>query len=300
MKILVTGGSSTVGKHLLRTLPESIYFSSSDCDLTDYKQTHKLFQLVQPDVVVHLAALAGGIKDNIARPVDYLEQNLLINTNTIKAAYSVGTRRLIALSSTCAYPDVVNSYPMVEDDMFQGPPAASNFGYAYSKRCMVTQIESYNQQFNTEFCYITPSNLYSELDTHTQDRAHYVTALLDKIAEQEEIGGTVLSLLGTGRPLRQFTYAGDIAELIKLMISTGTYKSFNASNPEVYSIDELARITLNALDKAHWSIVYSDPSMDGQYRKDVSNAKMARFFPNFVFTSFADGVKKAYITRNKL
>lgn len=298
MKIIVTGGSSTVGKHLKQIMPEAIYLCSKDCDLTKYEDTLRLFNKVKPNIVIHLAALVGGIKDNISRPVDYLEQNVLINTNTIKAAHNVGVTNLIALSSTCIYPDVVDVYPMTEKDIFNGPPTPTNFSYAYSKRCMIAQIEAYNQQYGTKYCYITPSNLYSELDTHKQERAHYVTALLDKIIEQDSRQGSNLSLLGTGKPLRQFTYAGDIAEIIKLMIESDTYESFNVSNPETHSIGELALITLNALNKRHWTITYEHPEMDGQYRKDVSIQKMKEFFPNFTFTKFADGVKKAYIKRS--
>jgi GDP-L-fucose synthase len=297
MIILVTGGSSTVGKHLKKVLTPSthtIYLTSADCDLTDYSQTLGLFKRVSPDVIVHLAALVGGIQDNMNRPVDYLEQNLLINTNVIKAGYACEVRRLIALSSTCTYPDSVTRYPMVEEDMFQGPPPPTNFEYAYSKRCMVTQIEAYNRQYGTKYCYITPSNLYSELDTHTKSKAHYVTALIDKILEQDLVSGSTIKLLGTGKPLRQFTYAGDIADILKIMIVNGINESFNVSNPETYSIGELATITLEALDKGHWSIVYESPHMDGQYRKDVSIDRMSKIIPDYKFTKFANGIKKVY------
>jgi len=300
MNIVVTGGSSTVGKHLKQLLPQAHYITSSDCDLTDYRATLSLFNSLRPDVVIHLAALVGGIQDNIQRPVDYLEQNLLINTNTIKASYECGTRKLIALSSTCAYPDKVSTYPMTEEAMFEGPPTPTNFGYAYSKRCMIAQIEAYNAQHNTEYCYIIPSNLYSELDVHVKEKAHYVTALLDKILEQESNNSTNLMLLGTGRPLRQFTYAGDIAEILTLMIKKNLYKSFNVSNEETYTIHQLAEITLRSLDKAHWTISYTDPNLDGQYRKDVSIAKMRQFISDFNFTKFAKGIKKVYIEKKKL
>jgi GDP-L-fucose synthase len=294
MKILVTGGTSTVGKHLKQILPQAIYHSSKDCDLTDYNQTLKIFKDISPNIVIHLAGLVGGIQDNINRPVDYLEQNLLINTNVIKASYKTNVNKLIALSSTCSYPDKVDNYPMTEEDTFQGPPSPTNFGYAYSKRCMISLIEAYNKQYNTNYCYITPSNLYSELDTNKQMKAHYVTALIDKIIEQDLIGGTTINLLGTGKPLRQFTYAGDVADIIKIMVNNNVNKSFNVSNPETYSINELADIALKTLNKSHWNIIYSSPELDGQYRKDVSIAKMNKILPNFTFTKFTDGIKKVY------
>jgi GDP-L-fucose synthase len=297
MKILVTGGSSTIGKHLQILLPEAMYLSSQDCDLTDFNQTQKIIQSIQPDWIIHLAALVGGIEDNIQRPVEYLEQNILINTNVIKAAYQANVQKMIAMSSTCVYPDKVESYPMKEEDMFSGPPTPTNFNYAYSKRCMIAHIESCNKQFGTRYCYITPSNLYSELDTHKQHRSHYITALLDKIHEQELKGSTTINLLGTGKPLRQFTYAEDIARIITLMIKQDIQESFNVSTPEVFTIDELARITLQSLDKKDWTITYSNPLMDGQYRKDVSIEKFQNIFPQFQFTKFAEGIKRVYIKR---
>jgi GDP-L-fucose synthase len=188
---------------------------------------------------------------------------------------------------------------MVEEDIFKGPPTPTNFGYAYSKRCMISLIDAYNKQYNTKYCYITLSNLYSELDTHRNGKAHYVTALLDKIIEQEKLGGTTLQLLGTGKPLRQFTYAGDVAAILKMMAHDSIDKSFNVSNPETYTIHELATMTLEALDKKDWNVVYSSPELDGQYRKDVSITKMKEIIPNFVFTKFAEGIKKVYSLRKK-
>ncbi len=302
MIVLVTGGTSTVGKHLkkiLHPLTQAIYHNSNICDLSNYDQTLKTIREISPDIIVHLAGVVGGIQDNINRPVDYIEQNLLINTNVIKAAYAVGTKRLITLSSTCAYPDKLDNYPMIEEDMFKGAPTLTNFGYAYSKRCMISLIEAYNKQYNTRYCYITPSNLYSELDTHKNTKAHYVTALLNKIIEQEKVGGTTIQLLGTGKPLRQFTYAGDIAAIIKVMILDNIDKSFNVSNPETYTINELATITLEILGKQDWKIVYDSPELDGQFRKDVSIAKMKKYLPDFEFTKFADGIKRVYIEKKK-
>jgi len=297
MKILVTGGTSTIGKHLQQIMPQATYLSSKDCDLTNYEDTLKVFTEIKPDVVIHIAALVGGIQDNIARPVEYLEQNILLNTYTIKAAYEVGASRLIALASTCIYPDIMNSYPMKEEDIFTGPPALTNFNYAYSKRCMIAQIEAYNKQYGTKYCYITPSNLYSELDTHKKSRAHYVTALLDKIIAQEESGNKEVNLLGTGSPLRQFTYSGDIAKILYLMVEEGITESFNVANPENYTIDQLAKITLTSLNKTDWTISYSHPEMDGQQRRDVSIEKMLKIFPNFSFTKFGDGIKSSYIKK---
>ena len=294
MNILVTGGTSTLGKHLKQFLPNAIYLSSKDCNLIDYDATLKTFSSYNPDIIIHLAALVGGIIDNINRPVEYLENNIYINTNVIKCAYKVGVKKLIALSSTCIYPDNHPVYPMEEKHMFDGPPTSTSFYYAYSKRCMVSQIDAYNKQYNTEYCYISPSNLYSELDTHKLERAHFITALLNKIINQEKIKSTQVNLIGTGKATRQFTYAGDVAKLIKMMVDNNIYQSFNVSNPQIISINDLAKNTLKILNKENWNIKYNHPEMDGQLKKAVSIDKMLTLFPNFTFTEFGDIIKLIY------
>lgn len=294
MNILVTGGTSTLGKHLKQFLPDAVYLSSKDCNLIDYKSTLKTFSSYNPDIVIHLAALVGGIKDNISRPVEYLENNIYINTNVIKCAYKVGVKKLIALSSTCIYPDNHPIYPMKEQHMFDGPPTSTSFYYAYSKRCMVSQIDAYNKQYNTEYCYISPSNLYSELDTHRLERAHFITALINKVINQEKIKSTQVNLIGTGKATRQFTYAGDVAKLIKMMIDNNIYQSFNVSNPQIISINDLAKDILKILNKEDWKIKYKYPEMDGQLKRAVSIDKMMALFPDFTFTEFGDIIKLIY------
>ena len=148
MRILVTGGNGLVGKHLQEVLPDATYISSKDCDLTESYQVHRLMYKKRPDVVIHLAARVGGILDNINYPVDYLEENIMINTNVLRKCHQFGVERVISILSTCIYPDVVDTYPLKEEILFNGPPPPDNFAYAMSKRCMATQIDSYKKQYN--------------------------------------------------------------------------------------------------------------------------------------------------------
>ena len=131
-RILITGGSGMVGKHLQEIIPDAIYISSKQGDLRDIKYTTWLFSCYEPDVVVHLAAKVGGIQDNIKYPSEYFDDNVLINTNVLKSCYKYKTKQFIGVISTCAYPDVVSSYPMTEKDLFSGPPAKTNFSYGYA------------------------------------------------------------------------------------------------------------------------------------------------------------------------
>tara|TARA_R110000824_G_scaffold285986_2_gene474111 strand:- start:670 stop:1554 length:885 start_codon:yes stop_codon:yes gene_type:complete len=290
MKILVTGGTGMVGKHLQKILPNAVYVGSKDYDLRDRLEVEILFQTHKPTHVIHLAAKVGGIQDNISKPAEYFDDNILINTNVLKMSHIYNVNKFIGILSTCIYPDVVEDYPMTEEDLFIGPPAKTNFSYGYAKRCLAVQIDAYNQQYGTSYNYLIPCNLYSEYDNFEHgSKMHFITALLKKIKGSNK----ELDLLGTGKPLRQFMYAGDLARVIKEVIDKDITESFNVACLENYSIDELARKTLGALNKNHY-IKYIKPEMDGQYRKDVSSEKMLKYIPNFEFTKLEDIIKKVY------
>jgi|TARA_R110000744_G_scaffold196535_2_gene315785 GDP-L-fucose synthase len=289
-KILITGGTGMVGKHLYDIFPNATYVGSKDCDLTNYSDVQDLIYNNKPTHIVHLAAKVGGIQDNISKPAEYFDDNILMNTHILKASYKYGVKRFIGILSTCIYPDIVEKYPMTENDMFLGPPTPTNFSYGYSKRCLAVQIEAYNKQYNTKYNYLTPCNLYSEYDNFKHgNKMHFITALLQKIKDSTG----KINLLGNGKPLRQFMYAGDLARVIKEVIDQDITESFNVACPENYSIHELATKTLGSLNKSLY-IEYNNSSLNGQYRKDVSSDKLKELLPQFEFTSFTKGIKKVY------
>jgi GDP-L-fucose synthase len=290
MKILITGGNGMVGKHLQEILPNATYIGSKDCDLTSWKEVEYMMFLHKPNHVIHLAAKVGGIQDNISKPAEYFEDNILINTHILKASLQFNVKRFTGILSTCIYPDVVENYPMKEEDMFLGPPTYTNFSYGYAKRCLAVQIDAYNKQYGTKYNYLIPCNLYSEYDNFdNESKMHFMTALLKKIKSSNK----TLKLLGTGKPLRQFMYAGDLARIIKEVIDKDITNSFNVATPENLSIDEMANISLNILNKK-LKIEYSNSELDGQFRKDVCNKKLLNYIPHFKFTSFEEGIKKVY------
>ncbi len=290
MKILVTGGTGMVGRHMMDIMPEATYIGSKDCDLTNYEETYKYINQQKPDIVVHLAARVGGILDNIQRPAEYFDDNIIINYNVVRACRLNNVGRFIGVLSTCVYPDKLASYPMKETDLFLGPPAATNFSYGYAKRCLAVQIDAYNKQYGTKYNYVIPCNLYSEYDNYNhKDKMHFVTSLLKKIKDTKEDS---LDLLGTGKPLRQYMYAGDLALVLKRVIEDEVYDNFNICTEENLSIDDMARTALQVTGKT-LTIKYSNTT-DGQYRKDVSNKRLMDHFPNLQFTKFADGIKHVY------
>ena len=287
--ILVTGGSGMVGRHLKEIMPDAIYIGSN-IDLRDWIAVDTLFEKIKPICVIHLAAKVGGIQENIEKPAEFFDDNILMNTHILKASYKHNVKKFTGVLSTCIYPDIVENYPMKEKDMFLGPPAKTNFSYGYAKRCLAVQIEAYNKQYKTQWNYLTPCNLYSELDNFENGKKmHFITALLKKIKDSNGL----LELLGTGKPLRQFMYAGDLAKIIKKVIDEDITESFNVAPNYNYSINEMANMALDSVNKK-CEIVYSNPKLDGQYRKDVSSEKLKEIVGDFEFTDLQKGMKKVY------
>lgn len=290
--ILVTGGSGMVGSFLKELIPNAFYVSSKDCDLTNQQSVEQLFNCIKPTKVIHLAARVGGITENIKYPAEFFDQNVLMNTFVLQNSHKYKVDYCLSILSTCIYPDVVPQYPMTEKDLFAGPPAPTNFSYAYSKRALAAQINAYNKQYGTNYNYLIPCNLYGEYDKF-DDNAHYVSALIKKIHSAAK-NKTDVEIFGDGTPLRQFMYAGDLAKIIKYFIDNNIRESCNASNNENYSIEKIAKIALECTNNQDLNLVFNKDKPNGQYRKDVSNKKLLETIGNFEFTTLNAGIKKVY------
>lgn len=293
MKILVTGGSGMVGKSLNKYLPNAMYLSSKDCNLTNENEVASLMSKNKFDVVIHLAAKVGGIIDNIENPETYFIDNIQMNSNMVKWSRLTGVKRFIGILSTCIYPDKVDKYPMTEDMLHKGPPTPTNFSYGYSKRCLAVHIDACNQQYGTKYQYLTPCNLYGENDKFGSN-SHFIAALVKKIVNMEEKGDKILELFGTGKPLRQFMHSDDLAWVINECLDKNIYESFNVATEENLTINEMAKIALESCGHSDVEIKFDTTKPDGQYRKDVSIDKLKNLLPNFKTISLDKGIKKVY------
>lgn len=289
-KVLVTGGSGLVGRTLRDILPDAVYLSSSEYDLRSEEAVRQMYVDHRPDAVVHLAGRVAGIYDHLRYPVQYFEENLLMNTFVLRHARLSGVRKFIGMLSTCIYPDTVARYPMREEDLHEGPPTPTVFSYAYAKRSLAVQIEAYNKQYGLGYNYLVPCNLYGKYDKFDANHSHFLSDLMRKIAEADE----EVVLFGTGRPIRQFMDAEDLAKVIAHYLRHDIRASVNVATPEVYSIREMAEIAVRACGKPHLRLRFDESKVDGQYRKDVAIDKLLQVMPGFTCKPLAQGIAETY------
>jgi GDP-L-fucose synthase len=284
MKVVVTGGSGFVGKRLQLVKPDWVYLSSKDYNLMDSGDCDRMYKELQPDAVVHLAGQVGGIKANDDRPADFYYMNITMNTNIVQKAYENGVERVLASLSTCTFPDVVKRYPLTEEDIFDGPPAATNISYGYAKRSLLIQILAYRRQYGLNYSSFCPSNLY--LNT-----SHFVPAMIRKFSEASD--GDTIEVWGTGKPLRQQLYVDDLANIIPILLDKHhTEVPLIVAPSENLSISEMVSMIKEKSGK-NCEVFYNN-NLDGQFRKDGSNKKLIDLIGEYNFINFKDGVEQTY------
>jgi GDP-L-fucose synthase len=293
MKVLVLGGSGLVGKNLEDYVKnESVngtwtFVGSKDADLTIYEEVVKLFDKHQPTYVINLAAYVGGLYKNMEEGVEFFTKNILIIINVMKA--SIKVKKLISIMSSCIFPDDI-TYPITEDKLHSGPPHCSNEGYSYAKRMVDVLSRTYNKQYKTNYVTVIPGNLYGPYDNFNLGDSHVLPALIHKCYLSKQTNNSMI-VNGTGSPLRQFTYAPDLAKLL-----VWTLENYDEDEPIILSIKDehsiktVVDIIRNAMDYKG-EIMYDTTKSDGQFRKTISNAKLQKYI-DFQFTSIEEGIEK--------
>ncbi len=295
MGLLVTGGPGLVGNALQKVYPDAIYVSSKDYDLTKEVEVKAMFEKYKPANVIHLAARVGGIIENVSYPAEFIYQNVLMNTYVVHYANKYKIGKLIGLISNCAYPDKVEKYPMVEDQLHDGPPAITNFSYAYSKRTLEVQIKAYRSQYGCNYFSVIPCSLYGPHDKFDENKSHFLAALIHKIYDVRRNKERVIKLLGTGKPLRQYLYSEDLAKILLLLLEKyDGGEPINIASKENLSIAQIAKIALEATKSSNLELVFDESSPDGQYRKDLCSDRLFNIIGDFKFTSLSDGIKRTY------
>jgi len=298
MNILVTGGSGLVGKAIESIKSQyplyNFYFlTSKEADLTKIEETRNKFKELNPSMVIHLAACVGGLFKNINNKVDMYEKNILINLNVLKVCHELGVSKLVSCLSTCIFPDKV-TYPIDESVLHNGPPHSSNDAYAYAKRMMEIHSKAYQEQYNDNFICVIPTNVYGKHDNYSLEDGHVIPSLIHRcfLAKKHEVKFTVL---GTGRPLRQFIYSKDLAELIMWSLLEYKEKSsiiLSVDEKDEISIAEVAYLIAKNFDYEK-NIVYDASSLDGQFKKTANNRFFRSLNPEYKFTNINMGLKNS-------
>jgi GDP-L-fucose synthase len=296
-RILITGGTGLIGTYLKDYLPSGIYVSSKDFNLLIENDVKQMFKEIRPNIVIHLAALVGGVHHNIEEPVKYFEENVLMNTFVLRESYKNNVERFTGILSSCIYPDKISSYPIKEDKLLDGAPHNDLFSYSYAKRCMAIQIDMYNKKYNTKYNYLIPCNLYGEFDKFDSVQGHFVGALIQKIINAKKKGLNFITLFGDGTPYRQFMHAKDLARLIKEMIFKEKFFNMNVATDENYTIDHIAKIALKSLGLESLLIKYDNSKPNGQQRKDIDISTLKKHFPDFKPIKLEKGIKEIYLKR---
>lgn len=298
-KILVTGGNGMIGMNIRDEIARSNdtgveweFIASCDVNLTQFDRVFEYFEKSKPTHVINLAAQVGGLYKNMREPVEFFERNILINMNVMHACRELGINNLISVMSTCIFPDAT-PYPIDETMLHLGPPHPSNECYSYSKRMIDVLSRAYNSEYGTKFVAVIPGNLYGKYDNFSLNDGHVIPCLLHKYRIGEE---HTLKVMGSGAPLRQFTYAADVARILIYLADNFEGVSHNQSiilsTEEEVDIRTVAETILKLGDGG--SIEFDISKSDGQYKKTISNSLLKSIMPDFEFTTFEEGMKQTY------
>jgi GDP-L-fucose synthase len=217
-KIVVTGGSGFLGRHVIAELrnkgcSEIFVPRSADYDLTREADVHRLLTDHRPEVVLHLAALVGGIGANRLNPGSFLYANLMMGAQLIEQSRRAGVQKFVQVGTICSYPKFT-PVPFLEDDLWKGYPEETNAPYGLAKKLLIVQLQSYRQQYGFNGVNVLPVNLYGPGDNFDLESSHVIPALIRKCVEAKERGEKTLLVWGTGTPTREFLYVEDAARAI--------------------------------------------------------------------------------------
>jgi GDP-L-fucose synthase len=219
-RFVVTGGSGFLGSYVVaglqaRGAQHVAVARSRDYDLVDRDGVRKLYRELRPDVVIHLAAVVGGIGANRENPGRFFYENLMMGTQLIEEGRQHGLQKLVAIGTICAYPKFT-PVPFKEDDLWLGYPEETNAPYGLAKKMMLVQGQAYRQQYGFNSIFLLPVNLYGPRDNFDPSLSHVIPALIKKAVDAQEKGERQLVCWGDGSPTREFLHAADAAEGILL------------------------------------------------------------------------------------
>jgi len=295
-RVLVTGGAGFLGSYIIEKLQlygcKNIFVPTiEEYNLVEVEAVKKMYQDGEPDIVIHLAAKVGGIGANKDRPGEFFYDNLMMGAHVMEEGRRFGIEKFVALGTICCYPKF-SPIPFKEKNLWDGYPEETNAPYGIAKKTMLVQGQAYKQQYGFNSIFLMPVNLYGPRDNFDPKTSHVIPALIKKCFTAIKENKDEIVVWGTGRPTREFLYAGDAAEGILLAA-----EKYNKSDPinlgagfEI-SIKDLVKliVKLTAFEgRIRWDV--SKP--DGQPRRKLDTRKAKEEFGFIAKTDFHEGLKR--------
>jgi GDP-L-fucose synthase len=260
-------------------------------DLRIQSEALRLYTDSRPDIVIHLAAVVGGIGANRANPGRFFYDNATMGINMIEAARIAGIDKFVCAGTICSYPKFT-PVPFREEDFWNGYPEETNAPYGLAKKMLLVQLQSYREQYGLNGIYLTPVNLYGPRDNFDLETSHVIPALIRKCLEAKQKGSAEIVAWGTGNATREFLYAEDAAEAIAIAAEKYSKPELvNLGSGEEISVRDLLEMIRSAVG-TNAAVRWDTSRPDGQPRRCLDTSRAAAEFGWRAKTSLRDGLKK--------
>lgn len=285
-RVVVTGGAGFLGRFIvdrLHTNKEVTVFvpRSSDYNLVEAPDIKRLLDETRPDLVIHLAAVVGGIGANQKNPGRFFYENLMMGVQLIEQARLTGVKKFVAIGTVCSYPKFTET-PFKEDDLWSGYPEETNAPYGLAKKMMLVQSQSYRQQYGYNSIFLLPANLYGPGDNFDLESSHVIPALIRKCVEARENGASFVEAWGTGQASREFLYVEDCADgVLRAAARYDESEPVNIGTGCEIKISHLLEM-IARLTRFEGEIRWQHDKPDGQPRRRLD---VSRAFEKFGFRS---------------
>lgn len=293
--VLVTGGAGFLGGFVIDKLKEEtdqiVIPRSKEYDLVEKENIIRLFKETKPSVVIHLAAVVGGIGANLKKPGEFFYKNLMMGVQLMEQSRIFKVQKFVGLGTICAYPKF-SPIPFKEEDLWNGYPEETNAPYGLAKKMMLVQSQAYREQYSFNSIFLLPVNLYGPKDNFDLESSHVIPALIRKFYEAKINKKDTVILWGDGTPTREFLFVEDCAEAIILAT-----KKYNKSDPinigssKEISINNLAQLIAKKIGYSG-DIIWDKSKPNGQPRRKLDTTKAEKLFGFKAKTDFEEGLDK--------